>query len=129
MTVNLTDEEKLAIARKFADASRTNDAARYAAMCAPDAVTWHNYDEVEVTVEQTVRTVAWLHRTVRDLAWTDVALHCTASGFVSQTILTGSAPGGELRAHSCVVVTLLDDGLVIRVEEYLDTAQTSVLRA
>jgi ketosteroid isomerase-like protein len=128
MTLHLTDEEKLSIAMRFAAASRANDAEAYAAMCAPGALTWHNFDDAEVTTEQTLRTIAWLHRNVADLAWLDVALYPTSSGFVSQTILTGTAPGGALRAHSCVIVTLNDSGLVTRVEEYLDTAQTAVLR-
>ena len=129
MTVNLTDDDKLAIATRFAAASRTNDTEAYMSLCAPGAVTWHNFDDAEVTTEQTLRTIAWLHRAVPDVAWVDVALYPTPSGFVSQTILTGTAPGGALRAYSCVVVTLNDDGLVTRVEEYLDTAQTGVLRS
>lgn len=129
MTSHLTDDDKLAVARRFAAATRTNDASAYAALCAPGATTWHNFDDVEVTTEQTVRTVAWLHRTVSDLAWVDVALLPTSTGFVSQTTLTGTAPGGQLRAHSCIVVTLRDDGLVERVEEYIDPRQTTVLRA
>ena len=75
-----------------------------------------------------MQTVGWLHRTVPDLAWHDVALYPTPTGFVSQTIMTGTAPGGALRVHSCVIVTLDDDGLVTRVEEYLDPTQTAVLR-
>jgi ketosteroid isomerase-like protein len=124
----LSDAEKLSIAERFAAASRTNDADAYRALCAPDAVTWHNFDDAEVTTEQTVRTVAWLHRTVPDLAWTDVAFHLTPTGWVSQTVMTGTAPGGQLRVHSCVIVTLGEDGLVTRVEEYLDPTQTAVLR-
>jgi ketosteroid isomerase-like protein len=128
MALRLTDDEKLAIAARFVAASRTNDADAYRALCAPDAATWHNFDDAEVSTEQTVRTVAWLHRTVPDLAWTDVALYATPSGFVSQTIMSGTAPGGALRVHSCVIVTLDDAGLVTRVEEYLDPTQTAVLR-
>jgi ketosteroid isomerase-like protein len=128
MALRLTDDEKLAIAAKFAAASRQNDADAYRSLCATGAVTWHNFDDAEVTTEQTVRTVAWLHRTVPDLAWHDVALHPTPTGFVSQTVMTGSAPGGALRVHSCVIVTLDDAGLVTRVEEYLDPTQTAVLR-
>jgi uncharacterized protein len=123
----LSDDDKLAIARRFASASRTNDAAAYVSLCAPGAVTWHNFDGLEVTTAQTVRTVEWLHRTVRDLTWVDVALYPTPSGYVSQTIMTGTAPGGPLHVHSCIVVTLNADGLVTRVEEYLDRAQTAVL--
>lgn len=124
----LSDHDKLAVATKFAAASRSNDADAYAALCAPGARTWHNFDDAEVTTEQSTRTVAWLHRTVADLTWTDVALLPTPSGFVSQTIMTGTAPGGPLRVHSCVIATLDDDGKVTRVEEYLDPTQTAVLR-
>lgn len=123
----LSDDDKLAIATRFNNATRRNDGQAYAAMCAPDAVTWHNFDEVAVPTENTVRTVAWLHRTVEDLRWIDVATYPTPTGFVSQTIMSGTAPGGPLRVHSCVVVTLDDDGMVTRVEEYLDPTQTSVL--
>jgi ketosteroid isomerase-like protein len=125
---HLSDDDKLAIADRFAAASRGNDADAYAALCAPGAMTWHNFDDLEVPTAQTVQTIAWLHRTVSGLAWTDVALVPTPTGFVSQTVMTGSAPGGELRVHSCVVVTLDDDGRVTRVEEYLDSEQTAVLR-
>lgn len=127
MTLALSDDDKLAIARRFAAASRENDAEAYAALCTASSVTWHNFDGLEVPTDTTVRTVAWLHRTVPDLAWTDVALHPTPTGFVSQTVMTGTAPGGALNVHSCVVVTLDDDGLVARVEEYLDPGQTAVL--
>lgn len=124
----MTDADKLALAAKYAKASRTNDADALRALCSEGALTWHNFDELEVTTDQTVRTVAWLHRTVADLAWVDVALKATSDGWVSQTILTGTAPGGALRAHSCVVVTLDADGKVARTDEYLDPSQTGVLR-
>ena len=127
MGVPLTDDDKLAIAARFAASSRTNDGDAYRSLCAPGAVTWHNFDEIEVPTDKSVRTVAWLHKTVKDLTWTDVALSPTPTGFVSQTIMTGSTPKGELRILSCVLVTLNDDGLITRVEEYLDPAQTAVL--
>lgn len=128
VTHRLSDDDKLAIADRFAAASRGNDAEAYTALCAPGAVTWHNFDDLEVPTDHTVKTLAWLHRTVSGLTWTDVALAPTPTGFVSQTVMTGTAPGGELRVHSCIVVTLDDDGRVTRVEEYLDTNQTAVLR-
>jgi ketosteroid isomerase-like protein len=127
MHLDLTDDDKLAIAAKFAAASRTNDADAYRALCTADATTWHNFDDAELGTDQTVKTVAWLHRSVANLAWHDVSLLPTPTGWVSQTLMTGAAPGGELRVHSCVIVTLNGDGLVTRVEEYLDPAQTAVL--
>jgi ketosteroid isomerase-like protein len=128
VTSALSDTDKLAAAARFAAATRSDDPAAFTTICAPGAVTWHNFDEVEVHPEQTVQTLAWLRRTVPDLAWTDVALAPTPTGFVSQAVMTGTAPGGPLRVHTCVVVHLDDAGLVTRIEEYLDPAQTAVLR-
>ena len=42
--------------------------------------------------------------------------------------MTGTGPGGPLEVHSCVIVTLNEAGLIVRAEEYLDTAQTAALR-
>jgi uncharacterized protein len=125
--VALTDADKLAIAARYSSTSQTNDTDGFVALLAPDAVTWHNFDDTEVPTAQTMRTVKWLHRTVPDLAWATVATIPTATGFVSQTIMTGTAPGGPLRVHSCVVVTMNDDGLITRIDEYLDPRQTAVL--
>jgi uncharacterized protein len=127
MTTLLCDADKLALAAAYSRASSTNNGDALRAMCAPDAVTWHNFDETEVTTEQTIRTIGWLHRTVDDLNWIDISVQATTTGWVSQSILAGIAPGGALRAHSCVVVTLDENGKVIRTEEYLDPAQLAVL--
>jgi ketosteroid isomerase-like protein len=127
LTSPLSADEKLALAAQYSRASSTNNADALREMCAPDAVTWHNFDEVEVTTEQTIRTIGWLHRTVDDLNWIDISFQATATGWVSQSILAGAAPGGALRAHSCVVVTLNEHGKIVRTEEYLDPAQLAVL--
>jgi hypothetical protein len=124
----LTDTEKLAVAARYAAASRTNDPELMRSLCAEGATTWHNFDGIEVPTEQTIKTIAWLHRTVADLTWSDVALFPTPSGFVSQSVMIGTAPGGALAAHTCVIVTLGDDGRIVRAEEYLDTNQTKALR-
>jgi ketosteroid isomerase-like protein len=122
VTTNLSDDEKLAVQKAYADASRKGDVDALAALSEPDAVVWHNYDDVVVSAEQSRKTVRWLHRTMPDAAWEDVAVLPTPNGFVWQSIMTGTAPGGAVRAHTCVVVTLSDAGKVARTEEYLDTA-------
>lgn len=127
LMIVLDDERKLAIARAYGQASRANDAAALGAMSAPGAVTWHNFDEAEVTIEQMAKSLGWLHRTVEGLAWDDVAVKATSDGFLWQSVLTGATVGGPLRCQSCVIVTLDDDGRVVRTDEYLDSAQTAVL--
>lgn len=124
----LSDADRIAIARRYAVATRSNDGDTVIAMSAPGAEIWHNFDNAVVDTATTVKTIGWLHRTVTDLAWEDVALLPTPTGWVSQTILSGIAPGGQVRAYSCVVVTLDADGLISRLEEYLDPAQLAALR-
>ena len=125
----LDDAAKLTVAARYAAATRSNDADAFLALCAPDAVTWHNTDDRAEPVANTAKGMAWLHRKVPDLSWTDVALLPTPTGFVSQTVMTGTAAGGSLRIHSCVIVTLDDSGLVTRIDEFLDPAQTAPLRS
>jgi len=126
--ITLSDDDKLDIARRFAAASRDGDAEAFRTLCAPDVATWHNFDELDVDIERSLKAGAWLRRTVPDLVSTDIAVLPTSRGFVMQSILTGTAPGGPLRLHSCLVVTVDDNGLVTRIEEYLDTGQTAPLR-
>ena len=127
--IALDDGAKLAVAERYAAATRGNDTAAFLALCTSDAVTWHNTDDRAEPIENTAKGMAWLHRKVLDLAWTDVALLPTSTGFVSQTVMTGTAGGGPLRIHSCLIVTLNDDGLVTRIDEFLDPTQTAPLRS
>jgi ketosteroid isomerase-like protein len=125
----LTADEIRDIARRYNEATNANDLATMAELTAPGAVVWHNFDDTEVNSEASAKTVAWLFRTVSDLTWTERALSITEHGWVRQTLMTGNAPGGPLSAHTCVVITLDDDGRIVRTEEYLDTAQLTNLRA
>jgi ketosteroid isomerase-like protein len=125
----VTDDDKARIAAAYAAATRAGDGESLAALCEPDAVTWHNHDDAEVDVLRSARTLRWLHRTAPDVAWHDVAVIPTATGFVWQAVLTGTAPGGPLRAHTCMVVTLSPSGRVARTDEYLDPAALAALRA
>ena len=120
--MNLSDDEKLAVQKAYADASRRGDIDALAALSEPDAEVWHNNDDLVVSAEQSRKVVRWLHRTMPDVSWDDVAVLPTPSGFVWQAVMHGTAPGGPVRAHTCVVVTLSDAGKVARTDEYLDTA-------
>ncbi len=123
-----SDQQKRAAAEAFIAATGTNDGAAITAMCAPGAMTWHNHDGLETPSTETGKGLAWVHRAVPDVTWRTVSIKTTDDGFVWQSTLTGTAPGGPLNCHSCVVVSLEDDGRIRRIEEYLDAAQTRVMR-
>ncbi len=124
----LSDDEKLAAARRFARATRSGDVDAYAAGAEPDSLVWHSYDETEVAVDRTAKTLRWIHTAAPDVTWTDVAVVATANGFVWQAKINGTAPAGPFSAHTCMVVTLSARGLVARTEEYIDPAALAILR-
>jgi ketosteroid isomerase-like protein len=127
MAASTDAEQVTTLAAAYAAATRAGDADGLAACCEPAAVVWHNYNAAEVSLEQSNKTLLWLHRKVADLEWKDVALLTTPSGFVWQALMTGRAVGGPLEAHTCMVVTLGASGLVARIEEYLDLGSISVI--
>ena len=80
-------------------------------------------------MDRSAQSLARLHRTVSDLRLENVRVIATAEGFVVRWTMSGRAPSGPLRAHSCVVVTLSPAGKVARAAESVDTAQLAVLRS
>jgi ketosteroid isomerase-like protein len=120
--MTLTTEAALELQRRYAAACREGDLDAMRELSEPDAVIWHNFDERELTAEQGVASLKWIHRVVPDARWEDIAVHATRNGFVWQTIVSGHAPGGEMRAHTCVVVTVSESGKIARTEEYVDRA-------
>ena len=113
------------LAQAYIAATKACDAT---ALTEPDVVVWHNFDSVEVDGAASARTLRWLHRTVADIAWIDNRVTPTPTGFVWQSTMTGSAPGGPLHAHTCAVITVSPAGKVARVEEYVDLAALAPLR-
>ncbi len=123
----MTDDEKLAAAGAYRAATVANDAAALRAIHEPDAQTWHNFDGRSVSVDESAKSLAWLHRQVPDLRLDGVRVAPTSEGFVVRWTMAGTAPGGSLQLHSCVIVELSPAGKVTRAAEYLDSAQLSVL--
>lgn len=97
------------------------------ALYAPNAVIWHNYDMVEQTAEQNLAVLRWVTRNIKGMRYEDSRSFDTGAGFVEQHVLRGTAPDGTpLEVPACVVVTI-ENGLITRLDEYLDTAQTAAL--
>jgi ketosteroid isomerase-like protein len=103
------------------------DAVR--AIYAPDAVIWHNNDGVEEDPETNLRTLRWVTRNIKELRYEDIRRQETPSGFVQQHVLRGIAPNGSpLEIPACIICEV-KDGHITRLDEYLDSAHTAVLRA
>ena len=115
--------------RRFAEATNAGRADVTMSLCVPGATDWHNFDDQTIEYASTGATLEWMHRKIPDLRWETRSFSCTADGWVWQAAITGTAPGGPLRAHSCMIVHLNDDGLITSLDEYIDPSAMAPLRA
>ncbi len=102
------------------------DAAR--ACYHPDARIWHNFDQVEQTVDQNIRTLTWLIGAMPERRYANVVRRAIDGGVVQQHVLSGTTTSGvSVEMPACLFVLIDDDGLITRIEEYVDTAQSRAL--
>lgn len=124
----LTDAEKLAHQQKFAAATNAGQPEITMAMCVEGALVWHNFDDQSIPYAKTGKTLTRMHAMIPNLRWETRQVAVTSDGWVWQAAIKGTAPGGELCAHSVMIVSLNDEGLITRLDEYLDPAQMAPLR-
>jgi ketosteroid isomerase-like protein len=104
-----------------------NDALRSASVddvidhLAPGAVTWHNDDKVEIDAVENLTRLPGLHQLVDGVDVEVVQVEPLESGWLQRFVLRGTvrSTGNALAAHNCVVVHLAD-GLITRIDEYVD---------
>ena len=94
----------------------------FVAALAPGAVVWHNHDHNEVDALENMAAIAMLSQLVDDLA-TESRL-CTPidGGFLYQYVTTGKvrSTGNPFEMQNCLIVHTNADGLITRIDEYVD---------
>jgi ketosteroid isomerase-like protein len=90
----------------------------------PDAVIWHNNDELEQTVDQNLRVLQWVCDNLAERAYEDVRRQEWDGGFVQQHVLRFTRDGQRLGVPACIVATV-SDGKITRIDEYLDSAHVA----
>lgn len=96
------------------------DAAR--AAYAPHARIWHNFDGLEQDVDENLRSLAWMVRRFAGRRYVDVRRVPFAGGLVQQHVLELTRADGAVVRMPAMLRLEVADGLVTRVEEYLDPA-------
>jgi ketosteroid isomerase-like protein len=125
----MTAEEILAFAKTFVDAIQAGDTATVRACYAPDAKLWHNTDGIEQTVDQNMKVLDWFIRTLPDRNYRVTRREALSDGFLQQHVLEATLPDGTKWAMDACVVIKIENGLITRLDEYLDSAQAGKLRA
>jgi ketosteroid isomerase-like protein len=117
----------LELCQRFFAAVTAGDLDVVRAMYVSDAVIWHNNDGAAQSVDENLRVLRWATSRIAGFRYEDVRRTATASGFIEQHVLRGTAPNGEeLRVPACIVCTVTDSRIT-RLDEYLDSAQIAAL--
>ncbi|ENZ83519.1 MULTISPECIES: nuclear transport factor 2 family protein [Caulobacter] len=115
-------------AKRFVAAIQDGDGEAVRAFYAPDAKLWHNTDNIEQTVDQNLKVLAWFVKTLPDRFYRVLRVEALPDGFVQQHILEATLPNGEKWAMDACVVVKIENGLITRLDEYLDSAKSAQLR-
>ena len=97
------------------------------AVYATDAVIWHNFDEVEQSVEDNLRVLGWMAGTFSERRYEVVFRKEWDEGFVQQHVLHLTKRDGTTIALPACIVARVADGKITRIDEYLDSAQAARL--
>jgi ketosteroid isomerase-like protein len=125
----MTQHEMEALADRLMGAIEQGDIDTLRACYTDDVRIWHNFDEVDQTLDENIKVMHWMARRLLDRKYDIVSRRFFPDGWVQQHVLTGqTADGTPFRMPACIIIQVRD-GRVCRLEEYLDTAQTAPLRA
>ena len=109
------------IADRLISAIEAGDREALGALYADDVVIWHNTDQVEMTKEQNLASLDALTAMTTARQFSDVRRYTIDNGFVQQHVLNLEWGSGSGALPGCVVVKVRD-GLISRIDEYLDGA-------
>ena len=95
---------------------------------APDAMGWHNTNEVWAPLTEAPVRMAAVRRLVPDFHAEDIEVHPWAGGFAIQYVFVGTTTTGKkVRIVGCLVAAVVG-GRITRLQEYVDSAHAAVLR-
>ncbi|HEY3670045.1 MAG TPA: hypothetical protein VGN51_03855 [Acidimicrobiia bacterium] len=98
------------------------DGDAFVAALAPGAVVWHNYDRTDVDARENMAAIAMLGQLIDELENEHVRLAPIDGGFMLQFVTRGKirASGNPFEMQNCLIVLTTADGLIDRIEEYVD---------
>ena len=123
----MTAQDYLDFGARYMGAIQSGDTDAVRACYAPDAKLWHNTDGIEQTVEENMKLLGWMIRAVPVRNYRIVRREALADGFVQQHVLEATLPNGELWTMDACAVVRIKDGVIVRLDEYIDSAQFKTL--
>ena len=123
----MTPQDYLDFGARYMGAIQSGDTDAVRACYAPDAKLWHNTDGIEQTVEENMKLLGWMIRYIPVRNYRIVRREALADGFVQQHVLEATLPNGEPWTMDACAVVRIKDGVIVRLDEYIDSAQFKTL--
>lgn len=124
----MTEQEIMDFAERFVGHVQAGDAEAMRACYAPDARIWHNTDNIEQTIDDNIKVLNWFVATLPDRNYRVLRREPLKDGFVQQHVLEATLPDGTPWKMDACVVVRMKDGLITRLDEYIDSAAGAKLR-
>ncbi|WP_319431493.1 nuclear transport factor 2 family protein [Mycobacterium sp. RTGN5] len=113
--------------RLFAAIS-AGDVAAVAAQWSDDVTVWHQGDTRDNDKARALRVIEWYVRATTHRRYEVLDRQVFDGGFVQQHILhSTTGRGDEVTLRVCLIVKMNEDGLIQRIDEYLDPAELAPL--
>lgn len=122
--------KKLETVHAFMDAITERDLDRYRWLCAPGYVLWHSYNQVEMDIERSIAALEMMIQVMPEIEYVDRDIfEAPGDSAIAQYICRGSTILGEPVALHVMLRIFFDRaGLVLRIEEYVDSAECMAIR-
>ena len=111
------------LAKRFFDALEATDIDALKALYAKDAVLWTNVAQREVAAHDVIPFLPIMARKMPDRRYADRSVTAFPGGFVHRHRLTGTRRDGARVSARCCAIVFVNEGQVVRVEEYVDSRQ------
>lgn len=115
-------QELMRLAQFWATVSEEHNVEKFATILHDDFVMWYNFDPQDRTREEFIQTLKSAHAMFENQKNEDLKITLTDDGFVLQATMTGILDGKAISSPYCLI-TQVQDGKVIRGDEYFDTAK------
>ena len=119
----MSPEETLDLARRLFDALEQGDIAAATSLYAPGAAIWTNVLQRDSRAADVAAFLPVFVKRMPDRRYANRRVTPFDGGFVHRHRLTGTRADGARVAAECCVIVLVEDGLVTRIEEYVDSRQ------
>ncbi len=121
------EDEIRALARRFVDAAEAGDVDALIGCYSPDAEIWHNTDLIVQTPAENGATLTEFVSRFPQREYAERRLEVFVGGFVHQHVLRVTQHDEVVLDLPAVLVGRVDDGHIMRLDEYFDRAHVARL--